>query len=160
MAPTDSRKEVRDIRCAKAEAVSRDAKRIYGVLLSETWLQGTVLEVINHKPDNAKRNTTYIRAKYKIGNKEYEKSIPLQSLKACAPDGVPTCATAQEAGVLRNENANPPQLDNNNNNGQASTADSRTASTTTPPSGMETPSPPPLGGGDPPYSTNAGCLCQ
>jgi len=94
MAPTDSRREVGGICHAKAEAVSRDAKRIYSVLISETWRQGTVLEVINHKPDNAKRNTTYIRAKYKIGNKECEKSIPLQSLNSCAPEGVvPTCNT-------------------------------------------------------------------
>ena len=52
---------------------------------------------------------------------------------------------------MRNENANPPQVDNNNNNGHESAADSPTASTTKPPSGMETPSPPPLrGGGNPP----------
>jgi len=80
--PPDSRKQVRGLCYAKAEAVSHDAKRVFGALLDTKWLAGTVVQVINHRPEGSKRATTYILAKYKIGNTEYEKSIPLQSLKA------------------------------------------------------------------------------
>lgn len=144
MAPPDSRKMIGGLCYAKAEAVSRDAKRIYGVLLPETWIPGTVMEVINHKADNAKRATTYIKAQYKIGNKIHEKSIPLQSLKAQAPEGPPTCATAEEAGVTTttNENANP----NTGDNGTAPAANVNNNNDNNGfPLGTGTPSPPPLG---------------
>jgi len=144
MAPPDSRKQVGGLCYAKAEAVSHDAKRIYGVLLDETWLPGTVMEVIQHKSVNAKRATTWIKAKYKVGAKECEKSIPLQSLKAQHPLGPPTCATAEEAGVVtRNENENP---NNGDENGTAPAADVSAAATTTPPGAVRTPPVPPLAG--------------
>jgi len=86
MAPPDSRKQVGGLCHAKAEAVSHDAKLVFGALLDTKWLTETVSEVINHQPEGLKRATAYILAKYKIGNTECEKSIPLQSLKAQLPD--------------------------------------------------------------------------
>ena len=86
MTPPGTRRIAGCLCFAKAQAVTHDVKRIYGAATSETWLPGTVSDVIQHRPDNAKRATTYILAKYKVGNKEYEKSIPLQSLKAQLPE--------------------------------------------------------------------------
>jgi len=103
-----------------------------------------MLEVIQHRLDNAKRATTYILAKCKVGNKEYEKSIPLQSLKSQLPEGVQTAATAAEAGAAttNNENANPSTATNViNNNGDAPAV----ATTTTPPADAGTPPPAPGG---------------
>jgi len=146
--PPDSRRQVGGLCWAKAEAATHDAKRVFGAALDTTWLAGTVLKAINHKPENAKRATTHILAKHKVGNKEVEKSIPLQSLKAQAPDGAATCLAAEQAGVARttNENANPtapPPPDNDNNNG-------------TPPA-TGTPSPPPLGAAPPTLPTPVAC---
>jgi len=151
MAPTDSRRQVGGLCYAKAEAVTHDAKRIYGALLDEKWIAGTVTKVVNHRPTGSKRSTTYIIAKYKIGNKEHTKSIPLQSLKPQGPEGPPTCPTAEEAGVATtrtttNENENPNIGDDN---GTTPAADSTTAGTTTPPAGTGTPPLPPLGGTPP-----------
>ena len=153
--PPDSRKQVGGLCYAKADAVSHDAKQIYGVLLDEKWLAGTVLEVLQHKPENAKRATTWIKAKYKIGNKEYVKSILLQSLKPQAPEGPATCPTAEKAGVTRttnDENENPSaaagsvtaNVNNNNNDGSPTAAGAPNNGATS------TPSPPPLGAGTPP----------
>ena len=149
MAPPDSRRQVGGLCYAKADAVSHDAKRIYGAGLDETWIAGTVTEVVNHRPTGSKRSTTYIIAKYKVGNKEYTKSIPLQSPKAQAPEGPATCPTAEEAGATRtttNENQNPNVGDDD---GTTPAADSTATGTTTPPAGTRTPPVPPLGGTPP-----------
>jgi len=147
MPPPDSRKHVGGLCYAKADAVTHDAKRVFGAGLETTWLAGTVKEVINHRPEGSKRATTYVLAKYKIGNKEYEKSIPLQSLKAQLPEGPPTAATAAEAGAstTQNEDENPTTTgDEVNNNGTPTSRETARADDNT------TPPLPPLGAGTPP----------
>lgn len=150
MAP-DSRKQVGGLCYARAEAVSHDAKRIYGASYKETWVAGTVTEVVDHRPTGSKRNTTYIIAKYKIGNKEYQKSIPLQSLKSQLPVAVSTCQTAAEAGVTtttrndNDENENPNTGGDNGTPAAAAAvppaANNNTAATTTTPSPPTPPTP-------------------
>jgi len=133
MAPTGSRRQVGGLCCAKADAVSHDAKQIYGAGLDETWIAGMVTKVVNHRPTGSKRSTTYIVAKHKVGNKEYKKSIPLQSLKAQALEGPGTCPTTEEAGATRtttNENENPNVGDDD---GTTPAADSTATGTTRPP---------------------------
>jgi len=153
MAPPDSRREVGGLCYAKAEAITHDAKRIYGAGVGEKWIPGTVKEVINHRSTGSKRCTTYIIADYKVGNKVYSKSIPLQSLKAQLPNALSTCPTAEEAGATTtnvnendnenvNENANP----NVDNDAPAAPAATAGTSTTTSTTTAKTPSPPPLGG--------------
>jgi len=96
--PPDSRREVGGLVWAKAEAVSRDAKRVYGAAVSEKHLMGTVLEVSVAKPDGAKRAVTYITARYKIGDTEKDKKLSLQTLKAQEP--------AASVGTSVNQDAN------------------------------------------------------
>jgi len=144
--PPDSCKQVGGLYYARAEQISHDAKRVFGAGYDKKWIAGTVVEVVDHRPSGSKRSTTYIIAKYKIGNKEYQKSIPLQYLKAQLPDAVSTCPTVEEAGVrTNNENANPNTGDDNGAAAAAATAAAAAATTTT-----TTPSPPPLGGANPP----------
>lgn len=88
MAP-DPRKVVGGSVWAKAAAVSHDCKRIFGQVLDRTWLRGTVLQVDSITNDGAKRATTYIKASYNVGNNEWIKSIPLQSLKGENPMAPP-----------------------------------------------------------------------
>jgi len=152
MAGPDSRKQVGGICFAKAEAVSHDAERICGAGIGKMWLPGAALEAINHRSDNAKQATAHIRAKCKVGNKEVEKSVPLQSLKAQPQEGAAACATAAEAGVLTNdENENP-----NSNNGAPPAADSPAAGSST--TATTTSLLPPLGGGNN-TSINLGWHC-
>ena len=42
----DTRRQVGGNVWAKAEAVSREAKRVFGAAVGRTWVRGTVLEVI------------------------------------------------------------------------------------------------------------------
>jgi Transposase IS4 len=75
---------------ARAEAVSRDAKRIYGSEVGNTWLHGTVLEVLTgRKNATAKRATTYVKATYHCGNTEKVVTLPLQVLKDKDPRVLP-----------------------------------------------------------------------
>jgi len=119
MAPPDSRKEVGGLCYAKAEAATHDAKRIFGAGVGDKWIQGTVTEVINHQPTRSKRATTYILADYNVGNKVYNKSIPLQLLKAQLPEGPATFPTAEEArvrlAILKQSRSNQQLLINSNN---------------------------------------------
>jgi Transposase IS4 len=86
MPPVDTRRCVGGFVWAKAEAVSRDAKRVYGRELDNTWLRGTVLEVLtNKRNESSKRTTTYIKARYMVGRMEKEAIIPLASLKRTDP---------------------------------------------------------------------------
>ena len=67
---------------ARAEAVSRDAKRIYGIEAGNTWLRGVVLDVMTQRKNAAsRRSTTYVRASYMCGNTEKVTILPLQVLK-------------------------------------------------------------------------------
>jgi hypothetical protein len=101
MATRDARRVVGGFVWAKADAVSRDAKRIYGRELPNTWLRGTVMEVVSQKKTPAqKRATTYIRAHFRVGTETKVALIPLQSLKDSDPRVVP-----------------PPPPDENQNNG-------------------------------------------
>ena len=67
----DTRRVVGGSAWARAEHVSRDAKRIYGSKLNTTWLHGTVLDVKTEKNSAAsKRVTTYVKARYMCGDSE------------------------------------------------------------------------------------------
>jgi Transposase IS4 len=88
---------------AKAEAVSRDAKRVYGSEVSNTWLRGTVLEVLTQRRNAAsKRSTTYVKAAFMCGNLAKTSILPLQTLK----DKDPRTETATTASITNNENNN------------------------------------------------------
>jgi len=82
----DTRRVVGGYARAQSDAVSRDAKRIYGSKLNTTWLQGTFLEVQSCKKNAAsKRPTTYVKARYMCGDAEKEATLSLQVLKAVEP---------------------------------------------------------------------------
>ena len=108
----DSRVVVGGTVWARAEAVSRDYKRILGNQYKTKWVQGTVINVEKRKAsDTAKRATTYVEARYVCGedkNKEplYKfKTIPLQSLKAKDPFEVPTASDVTAAAAAVNDAA-------------------------------------------------------
>jgi len=82
----DTRRVVGGSAWARAEHVSKDAKRIYGSKLNTTWLHGTVLDVKTAKKTPAsKRTTTYVKARYMCGDAEKEVSLSVQVLKAADP---------------------------------------------------------------------------
>ena len=83
--PVDTRRVVGGFVWARADAVSHDCKRIYGAGLRDKWLRGTVLSVHTKKPDGAKRGTTFVIARFTVGDKEYEPELTLQTLKAEDP---------------------------------------------------------------------------
>ena len=86
---------------ARADTVSHDCKRIYyGSGLKDKWLRGTVLRVIQKKPEGAKRGTTIVVARFTVGGKEYEPELSLQTLKAEDP-------TAAEPPAPPNNGAEP-----------------------------------------------------
>ena len=97
----DTRRQVGGDVWAKAEAVSREAKRVYGAAISRTWVRGTVLEVIIQRNEGSKRATTMVKASYMIGNMEKVACIPLQSLK----DKDPSAAAPTEPTATNNETA-------------------------------------------------------
>ena len=97
----DTRRQVGGDVWAKAEAVSREAKRVYGAAISRTWVRGTVLEVIIQQNEESKRATTMVKASYMIGNMEKVACIPLQSLK----DKDPSAAAPTEPTATNNETA-------------------------------------------------------
>jgi len=126
MAPPDSRREVGGIVWAKAEAVSKDAKRIYGAGISDKWIMGTVIEVLSQKKSQqSNRATTYVRASYKIGDTTKEKLLSLQSLKPQEPKKQPTADMPLDA----NNNANPPA--NGGTNPPSTNGNGTTTTTTT-----------------------------
>ena len=89
---------------ARAEAVSKDAKRIYGSNSSTTWLRGIVLEVITQrKSAAAKRATTYVKALYMCGNTEKVTILPLQVLKEQDPREEVVLLVAAAAGENNND---------------------------------------------------------
>ncbi len=99
----DTRRVVGGSAWARADAVSKDAKRIYGSKLNTTWLHGTVLEVKTEKKNAAsKRATTYIKARYMCGNAEKEATLSVQVLKATEPTGAGV-AIAPNPIVVREE---------------------------------------------------------
>jgi len=130
MAPPDSRREVGGIAWAKAEAVSKDCKRIYGAGIKDKCIMGTVIQVFRHKKhEKSKRTTTYVKALYKFGNSQKEKSLSLQTLLAQDPAAAPPPAPDNNNN---NNNENPPPLaggTNNNNAAPATTATTTAAGT-------------------------------
>ena len=78
--------------CAKADDVVHAAEQICGAQLDDKWLT-TMLEVLQHKLEKAKRATTWIRAKCEVVNKECEKSILLPLLKPHLSKGEAMWAT-------------------------------------------------------------------
>jgi Transposase IS4 len=100
---------------AKATAVSRDCKRIYGVDCDKIWLHGTVLEVLNHRPEGAKRSTTLINAKFKVGDGERVKTIGLSQLKKDNPN--PPSETAPPPAQNSASSPENPEQSSVTNNG-------------------------------------------
>ena len=95
----DSRVIVGGTVWARAEAVSRDFKRILGNQFKSTWVKGVVLRVEKRKAHAAaKRSTTYVEARYPCGEDREKKQLfketflSLQTLKdknPQAPDTLP-----------------------------------------------------------------------
>jgi hypothetical protein len=84
----DSRRVIGGALWARADAVTHDAKRVYGAALSKTWLKGTVIELSSTRThEHSKRSTTFVTASYMVGNKEYVKILPLAVTKAILPEG-------------------------------------------------------------------------
>ena len=79
---------------AKADAISRDFKRILGNKFKTAWIKGEVIGVEKRKANPlAKRATTYVTAKYPCevhnGVQDYkEKQLSLQTLKEKDPNPV------------------------------------------------------------------------
>jgi hypothetical protein len=77
---------------AKADAISRDFKRILGNKFKTAWIKGEVVSVEKKKVNpTAKQSTTYVTAKYPCevhnGEQRYkEKQLPLQTLKEKDPN--------------------------------------------------------------------------
>ena len=93
MPPPDVRRQVGGTVWAKADAVSREAKRVYGAAVGRTWLRGSVLEVLSRRNEGGKRAVTYVRGLYMVGNKEVEATISLQTLKDKDPNSPGTPST-------------------------------------------------------------------
>ena len=88
MPPIDPRRIVGGSCWAKSTSVSNDSRRIYGVEASKMWLRGTVIEVMNIRPEGGQRSTTWIKAKYHVGNAEKIKLINIAQLKKEDPNAV------------------------------------------------------------------------
>ena len=84
------------------------------------WLRGTVLEVVSVRPEGSQRASTYIKAKYKVGNVEKIKLILISQLRkedpaavtgdiAAVPPSIPpdTLPDAANAATTNNNTANP-----------------------------------------------------
>ena len=85
----DPRRDIGGSVWARAEAVSKDAKRIYGTESGTTWLRGVVLEVLTQRKNaSSKRSTTYVKATYMCGNTQKITILPLQVLKDKDPSDV------------------------------------------------------------------------
>ena len=88
MPPIDPRRIAGGSCWAKSTSVSNDSRRIYGVEASKMWLRGTVIEVMNIRPEGGQRSTTWIKAKYHVGNAEKIKLINIAQLKKEDPNAV------------------------------------------------------------------------
>ena len=120
MPSVDPRRIVGGSVWAKATAVSNDSRRIYGVDADKHWLRGEVVEVLVSRPEGARRATTLIRAKYKVGESEKEKILGLAQLKKDDPSLVPS---------MVNDGAVMPALDNHDNGNVSPPTIATTAST-------------------------------
>ena len=114
MPPVDPRRVVGGSVWAKATAVSNDSRRIYGVDADKHWLRGEVVEVLVNRPEGARRATTLIRARYKVGDSVKDKILGLFQLKKEDPSvqtnaasNLPPPATTNNGAV----NLSPPTDD-------------------------------------------------
>ena len=107
MPDTDNRRAVGGSCWAKAEAVSKDCKRIYGARLDSTWLEGKVVKVETRKktPESTK-STTYVLATLMVGRVEKNVWFPLQSLKKANP----VTTTVDRTSVEEGNNGVPPSV--------------------------------------------------
>lgn len=94
----DPRRVVGGAVWAKADAVSKDCKRIYGAQIKNKWLRGEVLEIKSLLKDGGKRPTTYIEALYTVGSKAKIKLLSLQTLKAEDPNAGATELSTESQG--------------------------------------------------------------
>ena len=100
----DSRVVVGGAVFARAEAISRDFKRILGNQFKTKWIEGVVVRAEKRKAsDAAKRATTYVTGKYPCGKdatgqQEYKvRELPLQSVKDKDPS---TLATSNNGSAV------------------------------------------------------------
>ena len=138
MAP-DSRRVVGGFVWAKSTTVSNDSRRIYGVEADKQYLRGTVLEVLTHRPEGARRATTLIKAKFIIGNDiEKVKVINLAQLKkenpsASVPPAVattaPAVATTAAATAATSTGGSPQNLEQSSTTTSVSTPTTDTTTT-------------------------------
>jgi Transposase IS4 len=138
-AMVDSRRVVGGTVWAKSTSVSRDCKRIYGVECDKTYLCGVVIEVLTHKPDGARRATTLIKAKYKVGDGEKIQIINLAQLKKENPNP-PTAAAPVGDVTPASSHENSEQSSTTNDDTHPPTTSSPTPTTTTnvPPATVQT----------------------
>ena len=85
MPPPDQRRVVGGTCWAKAEAVSKNCKRIYGAALDSTWLEGKVIKVESRRKTPTGKPVTYVCATFTVGREEKDAWFPLQSLKKMHP---------------------------------------------------------------------------
>ena len=101
MPPSDPRRVIGGAVWAKSTAVSNDSRRIYGVEADKTWIVGEVLEVLVNRPEGARRATTLIKAKYRIGEScKKIKILGLSQLKKENPAEEGNGSTGGESGSL------------------------------------------------------------
>jgi Transposase IS4 len=109
MPPPDPRRVVGGSAWAKATHVSKDARRIYGVEVDKKWLRGTVLEVLNSRPDGSRRSTTIVKLSFKVGDSEKVKCINLAQLKRDDPNpGVEEVPAAAQEEQTPSTTTTPP----------------------------------------------------
>ena len=98
MPAVDPRRVVGGSVWAKSTAISNDSRRIFGVEANKLWVEGVILEVLVNRPEGARRATTVIKARYKIGDTEKTAVIGLAQLKKQNPVAEPA-EPAQPAAV-------------------------------------------------------------
>ena len=119
MPPVDPRRCIGGTCWAKATAVSNDSRRIYGVEANKLWLRGTVLEVVSLRPEGSQRASTYIKAKYQVGNVEKIKLILISQLRKEDPAAVTGDIAAVPPSIAPDtlpDAANPATNNNNTAN--------------------------------------------
>ena len=97
---------------AKSTSVSNDSRRVYGAEAGNLWLCGTVLEVLSIRSEGAQRATTWIKAKYTVGNTEKVKLLNLMQLKRENPVAVPDAPAPEVAPPVAPAVAAAPGNDN------------------------------------------------
>ena len=110
---------------AKALQVSHDSRRIFGADVDKKWLKGTVMEVLIHRPEGARRSTTMIKALYHVGNSEKVKILNLQILKK--EDPTATAAAPATVSVVTAA-APPPEITDNGGDSGATAAEDSSSS--------------------------------